>query len=241
VPPTISLDAGNARIRYELIATMCGKGKRSLKILFETWTLKSDSSILFRGLLRRESSPLQVTSTEIVILKHELHATWPVYAQPEDRHIQKDGMHLTVSRKKTCIGTENDRITMQAVLRSDVPVSLEYFAIALVQKLTYANTGASQMGKKPAVVQPPQPRFALVSENKTPINALIQPGMHQACELTCVLPPNYNAMTVSAARLIENIYDVHVSAMLDGGGAISVAMPITVSPFPIVYSMDMMQ
>ena len=28
-PPTVSLDNGRAGIRYELIATLCGKGKRS--------------------------------------------------------------------------------------------------------------------------------------------------------------------------------------------------------------------
>jgi hypothetical protein len=150
-------------------------------------------------------------------------------------------MHLIVSRKKTCIGTENDRITMQAVLQSDVAVSLEYFEIVLVQRLIYPNAGAGQTGKKPTVVQPPQPRFVVVSGEKKPISVLIQPGMQQACELSFVLPPNYAAMTVSAARLIENTYHVHVSAMLDGGGSIAVGMPITVSPFPVGYSMEMMQ
>jgi len=65
--------------------------------------------------------------------------------------------------------------------------------------------------------------------------------MHQTCELTCMLPPNYTAMTVATARLIENTYEVHVSAMLEGGGSISIGMPITVSPFPIAYSTEMMQ
>ena len=194
-----------------------------------------------RGLLRRESSPLQTASTEIVILKHELHATWPVYAQPEDRHTQKDGLYLTVSRKKTCLGAANDHIMMQAVLRSDVVVSLKSFELALVQKLAYPNPGASQLGKKAPVVQPPQPHSTLISEQKRPTDVIIQPGTHKMCELTCMLPPNYAAMTVATARLIENTYDVYVSAILDGGGSIAVCMPITVSPFPIAYSMDMMQ
>jgi hypothetical protein len=130
---------------------------------------------------------------------------------------------------------------MQAVLRADMAVSLKSFELALVQKLTYPNAGAGQMGKKGAVVQPPPARSSLISEQKRPINVRIQPGMHQTCELTCMLPPNYTAMTVATARLIENTYEVHVSAILDGGGSISVGMPITVSPFPIAYSMEMMQ
>jgi hypothetical protein len=56
-----------------------------------------------------------------------------------------------------------------------------------------------------------------------------------------MLPPNYNAMTVSTARLIENSYEVHVSAVLEGGNTITVGLPIIVSPFPVAYSVELMQ
>ncbi|CAG8756070.1 1860_t:CDS:2, partial [Acaulospora colombiana] len=58
-----------------------------------------------RGLLRKETSPLSTASCEVVILKHELHSTWPVYAQPEVRETRRDGLTLVVSRKRTCLGS----------------------------------------------------------------------------------------------------------------------------------------
>ena len=150
-------------------------------------------------------------------------------------------MYLSVSRRKTCLGSANDHIMMQAVLRAEIPVMIRSFELALVQKLTYPNAGPTQLGKKGVINQPPPARSSLISEQKRPFSARLQPGMHQTCELTCMLPPNYTAMTVATARLIENTYEVHVSAMLEGGGSISIGMPITVSPFPIAYSTEMMQ
>jgi hypothetical protein len=130
---------------------------------------------------------------------------------------------------------------MQATLHAEVPVSVRQFELAVVQKINYPNAGNSQGARRGNQQGPPPARSAVISEQKRPVGAFIQSGMHQTCELLCMLPPNYNAMTVGTARLIENTYEVHVSAILEGNSAISVGMPIIVSPFPFNYSMDLMQ
>ncbi|KAF9048356.1 hypothetical protein BDZ89DRAFT_1126926 [Hymenopellis radicata] len=56
IPPTLSLE-GNVGIRYELIASICTKGKR--------------------GFLRKRKSNVVSAQTEIIIDKHDLHSTWP--------------------------------------------------------------------------------------------------------------------------------------------------------------------
>ncbi|KAG8783971.1 hypothetical protein FRC20_011952 [Serendipita sp. 405] len=170
-----------------------------------------------------------------------MHSTWPVYAQPDERQTTKDHMTLSVSRRRTCLATAGDQITMQATLFTDYPVTLKSFELALIQKIIYPNTGTTVGKRGPAATGPPPSRSSIISEQKRPQPALIQPGMHQTCELICMLPPNYSAMTVSTARLIENTYEVHVSAVLEGDRSISVGLPMTVSPFPVPYSMDMMQ
>ncbi|KAG8836360.1 hypothetical protein FRC17_005646 [Serendipita sp. 399] len=169
-----------------------------------------------------------------------MHSTWPVYAQPDERQTTKDGMTLSVSRRRTCLATAGDQITMQATLFTDFPVSLKSFELALIQRIIYPTT-ATTVGKRGPSNAPPPSRSSIISEQKRPQPARIQPGMHQTCELICMLPPNYSAMTVNTARLIENVYEVHVSAILEGDNSISVGLPVTVSPFPVPYSMDMMQ
>lgn len=170
-----------------------------------------------------------------------MHSTWPVYAQTEERRMTKDGMTLIVSRGRTCLGSGGDQIPMTATLYPDIPVSVKSFELALVQKIIYPNYGTTQTVRKGQLAAPPPPRSTVISEQKRPLNVRIQPGMHNSCELNCMLPPNYHAMTVSTARLIENTYEVHVSAVLEGGNTITVGLPIIVSPFPIAYSMDLMQ
>jgi hypothetical protein len=175
------------------------------------------------------------------MLKHDMHSTWPVYSQPEERKIVKDGMMLVVSRARTCLGANGDQIPMTATLYPDIPVSVRSFELALVQKIIYPNYGTPQTTRKGQVTAPPPPRSAIISEQKRTVNVRIQPGMHNSCELNCMLPPSYNAMTVSTARLIENSYEVHVSAVLEGGNTITVGLPIIVSPFPVAYSLELMQ
>ena len=192
-----------------------------------------------RGLLRRETSPVSTAAHKIPIYKHELHPLWPVYAQPDERQITKDGMTLSVSRKRMCLGSGGDTIPIHATLFTDIPISLRSFELVLRQTIKYPH-GGNTVGKKGPPAPPPS-RTAIISEQKIPYAVRIQPGMHQTCELTCMLPPNYSEMTVTTARLVENEYDVQVSANLEPEGFIVVSLPLIVSPFPIPYTMDMMQ
>lgn len=174
------------------------------------------------------------------MLKHEMHPTWPVYSQPEERRAIKDNMMLVVERGRTCLGTGGDSIGMTATLYPDIPVSVRSFELALIQKIIYPGSTGTQTMKKGGVPAPPPHRSIIVSNQKRPLPVRIQPGMHQSCELNCILPPNYNAMSVSSARLIENTYEVQVSVVLESGSSITVGLPVVVSPFPIGYSMDLM-
>lgn len=171
-----------------------------------------------------------------------MHATWPVYTQPEERNTTKDDMTLSVSPRNTCLGAENRQIVIQAVLTADVPLSLRLFKLALVHKLTYMNSGSNQPGRKGAVLVQPSIHSSVLSEDMRPVNVLLYHGMQESCELTCTLPPNHTTTTtVTTARLMENTYEAHVSVMQEYGEPISIIIPITVSPFFVAYSMDMMQ
>jgi hypothetical protein len=166
-----------------------------------------------------------------------MHATWPVYAQPEERSVTMEGLQLTVQRRRTCLGAGGDSLAMQATVHAENMVTLAGFELSLTQKISYPNTGAAT-GRRGVT---PPPRSITISEQKIPLNTRIQSGMHQTCELLCMLPPDYHAMTVATARLIENTYMVVITAILEGNKSVKITLPITISPFPIPYSADMMQ
>ncbi|THH01654.1 hypothetical protein EW026_g1078 [Hermanssonia centrifuga] len=178
IPPSIALEKG-AGVKYELIATVCVKGKK--------------------GFLRRDKPQVLVASSPIVIDKHELHSTWPVYAQPETRHLSMDGVTLIVERSHTCYGP-GDRISVMATVKSDSlhTVILRGFEFSL-KETTVFRAGPNTIGKKAA----PQVKIGNVGEQKVPVNATIYGGTQHKAELTVTIPSHHTSTTLNAARHID--------------------------------------
>ncbi|KAJ4481637.1 hypothetical protein C8J55DRAFT_605673 [Lentinula edodes] len=204
VPPSIALES-RAGIKYELLASVCTKGKK--------------------GFLRRRKSNVVSTQTAIIIDKHELHSTWPVYCQPETRQITHEGVTLTVERNHTCYGP-GDRISVMATLKSDSlhTILLRGFELTLKES-TIFRAGPYTSGKKSV----PQVRVAVVAETRLPVNFSLYGGMVQKAELTCAVSPNHTTTTLNTARHIDITYVLSVKALLGTGQPLVMDLPVILS------------
>ncbi|KAF5344155.1 hypothetical protein D9758_008883 [Tetrapyrgos nigripes] len=175
--------------------------------------------------LRRRKSAVTSSQTAVIIDKHELHSTWPIYCQPETRQITQDGVTLTVDRNHTCYGP-GDRISVMATLKSDSlhAILLRGFELTLKES-TIFRAGPYTSGKKSV----PQVRVAVVSESKLPVNFNLYGGMVQKAELTCAVSPNHTTTTLNTARHIDITYVLSVKAQLGAGQPIVMDLPIIIS------------
>ncbi|TCD67039.1 hypothetical protein EIP91_000601 [Steccherinum ochraceum] len=213
IPPSIALEKG-AGVKYELIATLCIKGKK--------------------GFLKRDKHNIIATSSPIIIDKHELHSTWPVYTQPEGRKLTQEGVTLTVERSHTCFGP-GDRITVNAIVRSDSlsTVILRGFEFSL-RETTVFRAGPHTTGKKGA----PQVKVANVGEQKVPVNATLYGGTQHKAELSATVPSHHTTTTLNAARHIDITYVLIVKALMGTGKPIVIDLPVVISNWPRAVSVE---
>ncbi|KAG0707826.1 hypothetical protein DFH29DRAFT_599883 [Suillus ampliporus] len=209
IPPSIALERG-AGIRYELVATVCTLGKK--------------------GFFRRRKTVVTSQATTIIIDKHELHSTWPVYAQAESRSVTQDGAHLTVERQRTCFGP-GDRVSVMAILKSDSvhPVVLRGFEFSLKETTIFrAGTQAGTTGKRSG----PQVKVGLVGEQKVPLNVTLFGGMQHKAEVGCLIPNTHTTTTLNAARHIDITYAIVVKAWFGSMQSVTMELPVIVSNWP---------
>lgn len=194
-------------IRYELIASICTKGKR--------------------GFLRKRKSNVVSAQTEIIIDKHDLHSTWPVYCQPDLRQVDLDGVVLTVERHNTCYAP-GDQVIVSASVRSEFQtVILRGFEIALRESRTF-RAGAYAQGKKTI----PQTRVGNLVDNKFAVNVTLMGGMQHQADLNLAIPPNHTTTTLNSARHIDITYVLCVRAIMGTGQPVIMELPVIMSNWP---------
>lgn len=183
---------------------------------------------LHRGFLRRGKPIIQSTQTTIILDKHELHSTWPVYCQPESRTHAQDGVTLIVDRTHTCYGP-GDRVSVMATLKSDNlhTVILRAFEFTLKETVIFRG-GPYATGKKGA----PQVRTNTIGEQKVPVNVTIYGGTHHKAELSCIIPLNHTTTTINSARHIDITYVINVKALMGTGTHLLMDLPVIVSNWP---------
>ncbi|PPQ78439.1 hypothetical protein CVT25_011884 [Psilocybe cyanescens] len=204
IPPTIALD-GKAGIGYELVASVCTKGKK--------------------GFLRKAKSVVASTIAPIIIDKHELHSTWPVYQQPETRHLAQEGVNLIIERKNTCFGP-GDRVSVVATVKSDSlhTVILRGFEMTL-REATVFRAGVHTAGKKNA----PQVRQVNIAETKVGVNATLYGGTAHTSELSCMIQPDHTTTSLNAARHIDITYTLCIKALMGTGAHLVMDLPVIIS------------
>lgn len=133
-----------------------------------------------------------------MIDKHELHSTWPIYAQPETRSKPVDGHTLSVNRTHTAFGP-GDRIAVQTIVKNDARQTnhIRYYEFALLELVVY-RPGPQGGGRKSG----PQLRRTPIQEQRIPITITspLHPGMQAKAELSLQVPMTHTTTTVSYAQ-----------------------------------------
>ncbi len=216
-----------AGIEYELVATVCTKGKKCVQTLASGLLTVSQTHLypIYRTFLRKRKNIVSMEISPVIIDKHELHSTWPVYCQPEKRQLTQDGVTLMVERSHTCYGP-GDRVSVVATLKSDNlhTVILRGFELTLKESIIFrANTYGTTRKQAPMV------KVGSIGEDRVAINATLYGGtMHQA-ELVCQLPTTHTTTTINAARHIDVTYVVSVKALMGTGTHITMDLPVVIS------------
>ncbi|GLB34522.1 hypothetical protein LshimejAT787_0200870 [Lyophyllum shimeji] len=213
IPPSIMLD-NRAGIQYELVASLCTKGKK--------------------GFLRKRKSVVVSTQAAIIIDKHELHATWPVYNQAESRQTVQDGCTLVADRSQTCFGP-GDRISVIALFRSDTLDRGILRGFELTLRETTIFRAGPHSGKKNAG---PQVKVVTISDSKLAINAPLYVGAEHHAELTCSVSPNHTTTSLNSARHIDVTYVLSVKAIVDQRPPVVLDLPVVISNWQRVVSQE---
>ena len=184
--------------------------------------------VYYRGFLRRDKPTITATASTIIIDKHELHSTWPIYSQPETRTHTQDGVTLIVDRAHTCYGP-GDRIVVMATVKSDTvhTVMLRGFEFML-RETTVFRAGPHTQGKKGS----PQVKVASIGEQQIPVNVTLSGGTCHKAELIVPIPSNHTSATINAARHIDITYVLTVKALMSTGKPVSMDLPVMISNWP---------
>jgi len=207
IPPSIAL-GDRAGIQYELVASLCTEGEK--------------------GFLRKRNTVVVSTQTAIIIDKHELHSTWPVYNQPESRRVVQDGCTLVVDRDQTCYGP-GDRISVIALFWSDT-LDHSILQLELTLRETTVFRAGLHSGKNSSA---PQVRVVTISDSKLAMGEPLYAGAEYPAELTCSVSPNHTTTSINSARHIDVTYVLSVKAFfVDQRSPILLDLPVVISNWP---------
>ncbi|KAN0107025.1 hypothetical protein V8E52_010533, partial [Russula decolorans] len=207
IPPTLALENG-AGIKYELVGQVCIRSKS--------------------GFFRRNKPIILSSSTPIVLDKHELHSTWPVFQQHESRHLTQDAVMLTVDRSQNCYGP-GDRVLVHATIRSDSTHAtiLRGFEFTL-KETTIFRAGPHVSGRSGG----PQIKINIIGEQKVLVNMTMHSGQVHRSELAVAVPQTHTTTTVNSARHIDITYVLVVKALMGSGKPLIMELPVIVSNWP---------
>ncbi|CAE6448670.1 unnamed protein product [Rhizoctonia solani] len=231
LPPSIALERGSA-IKYELIASVQLKGKKSL--------------------FKRDPAPISTFSAPIVIEKFELLQAWPIYAQPQIRQSSAYGVTLVATFARVAFGP-GDVVPVEAILRADVPgdgAILRAYELTVRETLIFRSSPPQlpqhnhlhlHSQQQPRRTSAAQTRSNLIADQKVPVPVQIFPGTQHKCDLGCHIPLVQTNVSVRTARHIEVNYIVQVKAVLSTGSMVSVELPITITNWQHQASVDVVR
>ena len=207
-----------AGVHYELITTVC-----TIEKYYPIFPILPVLLIGRRGFFRTKNT-ITTTTASVIIDKHDLHSTWPIYSQPEMRHVFEEGTKLIVERSQRCYGP-GDRMSVTATVRTESPrvtvIMLRSFEILLKETITFRGKAR----KKGETLT----KTNIISGNMHHISTLMQEGMQETHDLFCILSSSHSNTTLTAARHIDITYVLIVKAILGIGPPLVVELPVIIS------------
>jgi hypothetical protein len=189
-----------------------------------TWLHLSSSH---SGFFRQRKEIIASTLAPVIIDKHELHSTWPVYCQPESRSYTQEGVILTVDRTQSCYGP-GDRVSVMATIKSGGLDTVILRGFEFTLKETTVFHPPHHTSKKIA----PLVKVVPIGEQKVPVNVTLYGGSQHKAELTCTIPQTHMTTSLGSARHIDITYTINIKALMGTGAHLKMDIPVTVSNWP---------
>ena len=213
-----------ASVHYELIATICTIDKKYHAI----FRIFAELLIGCRGFFCTKDA-ITTTTASVIIDKHDLHSTWPIYSKPEKRYVFEEDTILTVERNQSCYGP-GDRMSVTATVRIEslrvAAIMLHGFEILLQETIIFRPMYVAGKKRESLV------KTKIISKNMYQINTLMQEGMQTTHDLFCMLSSSHTNTTLTSARHIDIIYVLIVKALLGTRLPLVVELPIIISNWP---------
>ncbi|GAA5913778.1 hypothetical protein JCM8208_004165 [Rhodotorula glutinis] len=241
LPPTVEVDSNYRGVAYQIVASLCIKGKQGL-------------------LKNAPKSTIVIASAAILLNKADILPTWPAYhpilpsplppklpwaATPGSGELttgetrearlairRTDGTAGEVWIKATregCAFGPGDavRVFVQIGWGGEKPIKITRLDTVLRETLTYRHPSPSNQNY---VVRAPPKVTALFTANASvspdPDNpsafAVLYENEPVAFDLTGVVPNNHSRVTVRTAKHVDVSYHLKIRAMLEGGDEIAV-------------------
>lgn len=195
LPPTARLDK-QCGISYELVASLCVKGKK--------------------GLLKKEATSSIIQAVHpIVIEKHDLHSTWPAYNVAEEHRGENEGVRCRVERYQTC-HAPGDKVKVKVVVQSTKidPVKLKSVAFSVRETVTFHGGKASRLSLTSNSAtnrsKPASQRTETLTQKAKQLGKKLYKGDSLEYELECAIPKHHALMTISTAKHVEVSYTMRV-------------------------------
>jgi hypothetical protein len=175
------------------------------------------------SLIKKQKEIIFRTSEKVVIEKHDLHSTWPVYQQPETHSTIQNGIKLTVTRGQTCYGP-GDRLPVTAAIQSlrFNPFVLRSFQIVLKERISFK-------GRPSIKARLPVTKTKIICESVVQMGVALNHDSQVVHDLLCMLPTSHQAATLMAARHIDIKYTIVVNALIHDGPPVDIEIPVIIS------------
>ncbi|BGP44152.1 hypothetical protein JCM10449v2_008216 [Rhodotorula kratochvilovae] len=239
LPPTVEVDSKYNGVAYQIVASLCTKGKK--------------------GLLKGSTKPaIFIASASILLNKADILPTWPAYAPVlptplppklpwaapageltvgETREARlairrEDGtageVWMKTTREALAFGPGDAvRVFVQIGWGGERPIKLTRLDFVLRETLTYRHPSPSNQN---FIVRGAPKVTALFTANASvspdPENptafAVLYENEPVAFDLTGIVPNGHNRVTVRTAKHVDVAYHLKVRAMLEGGDEVAV-------------------
>lgn len=168
---------------------------------------------------------LRVEET-IIIDKHDLHSTWPIYNQHEIRQMtltNSIGTTLSVERNCNCSGP-GAVISILAIIAQNELHTVVCNRLELsILEITVFRRPYTQRKKIP-----PQATTKIIASSQVDVNFVVKWGMQCKAELQCKITEDHATPTISTARFVDIEYVLEVKAFL-GSTFLHMKLPIIMS------------
>ena len=222
LPPTCKLDKQSG-ISYEVVSSLCVKIPKSL--------------------FRREETTSVIQSVHpILIEKHELHSTWPIYNQPDLHSGERGLLRAKLRRERNCYAP-GDRVKVKIIVMSNrvEPAKIKSVAFSIKETVTFHGLKSSRMtltSNAANSTKPASQHVETVTQKAKQVGKKLYKGDSMDFDLECTIPKSHSLMTISTGKHIEVSYTMRVYVDVSKAPIIIDHVPMVMTTFPRGQSIE---